>query len=96
MFDSHLQVKYTSSLLVNTAPEVIDGADIKAHDDASSGDESSDESDDSSTASSVEYWSAVPIGATFVVFDDPENMDPNEANVGRFMGITSAPGTSPL
>eukprot|EP00750_Incisomonas_marina_P014059 INCI17594.3.p1 GENE.INCI17594.3~~INCI17594.3.p1 ORF type:complete len:4143 (+),score=722.43 INCI17594.3:103-12429(+) len=89
-------VKYTSSLLVNTAPEVIDGADIKAHDDASSGDESSDESDDSSTASSVEYWSAVPIGATFVVFDDPENMDPNEANVGRFMGITSAPGTSPL
>ena len=40
------------------------------------------------------YWASIPVGTPFIVFDDPDNMDADKARVGRFMGITSAPGAA--
>ncbi len=36
------------------------------------------------------------IGTPFVVFDDPDNMDPDTAQVARFMGVTSLRGVTPV
>ena len=90
-------LEYVGPEFENSAPEEVDGADIKALDGADSDSSSSSSSgDDSSEASSVEYWSSIPIGKTFVVFANTETMDPESAVVGKFLGITSDPGEMPM